>query len=114
MHLSRFAIPIQAQAQGDLQQQEPAVKPAIKGITLKISRIAIQLFQSGDLMEHPFAVTPPQTPSSIVMIGGLIGKAMVMTVKPNPFDWSALAGKRAHNHQNTFQPNRNHKAAVCH
>jgi hypothetical protein len=32
------------------------------------------------------------------MIGGLIGKAMVMAVKPNPFDRSALAGKRAHNH----------------
>jgi hypothetical protein len=46
------------------------------------------------------------------MVCGLIGEAVVMAVKPNPFDRSALASERAHNHQHAFQPNRNHKAAV--
>jgi hypothetical protein len=112
MDLSRFSIPVQAQAQGNLKQQEPAVEPAVKGITLKISRISIELFQRGDLMEHPFAVTPPQPSSSIVMVCGLIGEAVVMAVEANPFDRSALASKRAHDHQHAFQPNGNHKAAV--
>ena len=114
MDLCSFAIPVQAQAQGDLKQQEPAIEPAVKGITLKISRIAIELFQRGNLMEHPFAVTPPQPASSIVMVCGLIGEAVVMAVKPNPFDRSALASERAHDHQHAFQPNGNHKAAVRH
>ena len=37
---------------------------------------------------------------------------MVMAVKPNPFDRSALARKRAHDHQHPLQPNGNHEAAV--
>jgi hypothetical protein len=48
------------------------------------------------------------------MVCGLIGEAVVMAVKPNPFDRSALASERAHDHQNAFQPNGNHKAAVRH
>ena len=55
-------------------------------------------------MKHPFAVAPPEAATGVVVIIGLVGEAMVMAVERNPFDWTALAGKGAHEHQGFLKP----------
>ena len=80
MHLSGFTDPVQTKPQGDLQQQEPAVQPAIERVYLEITGVAIEFLQRRNVMQHPLAVAPPQTAAGIVVIDRLIGKAVVMAV----------------------------------
>ena len=67
-----FSIPVQAQGQGHLHQQEPTIQPAIEGIFLEIPGQPAHVLEGRDLMEHPAAMGPPQTPPGIVVIVGLV------------------------------------------
>ena len=65
-------------------------------------------------MQHPLAVAPPETTSCIVMVLWLVREAVVVPVKTHPFNWAALAGQGAHDHEDTLEPYGHHKAAVRH
>ncbi len=90
------------------------VEPHIKTIVQQIARIAMLFFQRRDVVEHPLAVTPPQPPPCIVMIIGLIGKAVMVAMQSHPINRSALAGQGAHHHENPLKPAGHFKAAVRH
>ena len=114
MHLGGFTEPVEPKAQGDLQQQEPAVEPAVEGVALQVAGVAVEFLQGRDVVQHPFAVGPPQATASVVVIRGLIRKTVVMAVQTHPFDRAALAGQGAHQHQDALNPHRHHQAAVRH
>ncbi len=110
--LSRFADPVKAESERNLQQQEPAIQPAIEGIALEIACVSVQLFQSGNLVQHPLAVAPPESATGIVMIGDLIGETVVVAMQSHPFNRTALAGQGSHEHQHALNPHRDDEAAV--
>ena len=112
MHPSPLAIDIQTSAQGPLQQQEPAIQPAIKGIALQVAGEPRHVGQRWDLVQHPGTVGPPQAAGGVVVIVGLIGKAVVVAVQPHPLDRTALAGQGPHQHKEPLQPPGRHKAAM--
>ena len=72
VHPGRLSVPVQAQGEGQLHQQEPTIQPAIEGIFLEIPCEPVHVLEGWDLMEHPPAVGPPQAPASIVVIVGLV------------------------------------------
>ena len=114
MHLGDVAVPIEGCTQGHLQQQEPAIEPAVEGVLEHVTGEAVHLLQGGDVVQHPFAVGPPQAPGGVVVVVRLIGILVVVTVQTHPFDRTALAGQRAHQHQHALDPFRGHEAAVGH
>ena len=54
MDPSRFSIPVEAQGQGELHQQEPTIQPAIEGIFLEIAGQPI-LAGEGLILAETFA-----------------------------------------------------------
>ena len=99
-----LAIEVKRCPQRQLQQQEPTIQPAIEGIPFHVSCEAVNLPQGWNLMQHPFAVGPPQAPGGVMVVVGLVGEEMMVAVQAHPFDRSALAGQRSHQHQGSLQP----------
>ena len=114
MHAGVLADPIESRAQGQLQQQEKAIKPVVEGIAAHVASETIQVLQSRNGVEHPFAVGPPQASAGVVVIVGLIGKLVVVAVQTHPLHRPALAAEGAHHDQHPFEPFRGFKAAVGH
>ena len=114
MNVCGIAIPVQRQADGNLQQQEPAIQPHIEAVVDQVAAKALFVLQRRDLMQHPLAMAPPQAPTSVVVIVGLVRVLVVMAMQRHPVDRSALAGQGAHHHQHAFQPAGNLEAAVGH
>ena len=72
------------------------------------------MLQSRNVVEHPFAVAPPEPPSGVVVIVGLVGELVVVTVQGDPVDGTALGRQGSHQHQHPFQPTGHLKAAMGH
>ena len=70
------------------------------------------MLQRRNLVQHPLAVGPPQATGRIVVVVWLVGELVVMAMQPHPFDWAALAGQGAHQHQQPLKPFRGNEAAV--
>ena len=57
-------------------------------------------------------MTPPETPSGVMVVFFLVGEGVVVAVQANPLNGSALARERAAEEQKVLQPLGRAKAAV--
>ena len=112
MDAGQLAIPIESDAERQLQQQKPAIQPAVEGVALQVAGEPAHVLQGRDFVQHPVAVGPPQAPGRVVVVVGLVGVLVVVAVQSHPFDRAALAGQGSHQHQEVLQPQRGTEAAV--
>ena len=94
----------QQAGQGQLQQQEVVVQPAVVRVFDQIGREAGNRAHRWDLFEHPAHVAPPEAAVAVVMISIRIRELVVVAVQANPVDWAVLAAQGAAGSKEALQP----------
>ena len=107
-----FAKPPQEGRQGELQQQEVAIQPAVVGIGLKIGGQAFDMGLGRHLLEHPAEMAPPQAQVAVVVVAGIVGVEVVVAMQAGPIDRPMLTTEGATGGNEGLQPGHHPKGAV--
>ena len=107
------ADPEQQGGQGDLQQQEVGVQPAVVGILGQVAGEAGHCAHGGDGCKHPAHVAPPEAFEAAVVVNLGVGKLVVVAVQAHPIDRAVLAAEGAAGGEETLQPLGHPEGAVA-
>ncbi len=98
------ANPEQQHRQGQLQQQEIGVEPAVIGIAAEVATQAWHRLHGRNGLEHPSHVTPPEAAVTVVVISIRIRKLVVVAMQANPVDGAVLTAEGAAGGEKALQP----------
>ena len=101
---SHCSNPEQQSGQGQLQEQEVVVEPAVVGVLGQVAGQPGYGLHRRDVFEHPAHVRPPQPFETGVVINIRIRELVVMAVQADPINRALLAADRATGGENPLKP----------
>ena len=101
---SHCSNPEQQSGQGQLQEQEVVVEPAVVGVLGQVAGQPGYGLHRRDVFEHPAHVRPPQPFETGVVIDIRIREFVVMAVQAHPINRALLAADRATGGEKAFEP----------